>query len=138
MRTTHAQNFFRIQGPDGRGPYGSKPVNIFAQMDFQTELERHPAPKLDSKLCDSFQKKTNRHLQDFSDYVFGFTSIAQLSAWFYSYSIIEWLAGHGFVLLVSDVEIIEGNAQALALKSDLKKADCTIFSLMDVLNWTKD
>jgi hypothetical protein len=82
---------YRIEDVDQGGVYrGSNRYYIPSQMD---DAERHPIPKDDSKLIESFGYNYDTFEDeyfrfDLIDYNFGFSSIDQLRNWFYK---DEWL-----------------------------------------------
>lgn len=79
---------------------------------------KHPAPCNDSKL---WALISNIRLDD---YVFGFDSLKQFRAWFYSDDLLTQLERAGIVLRAySTAFYFVGNSQAVFLKSDHTEAN---------------
>lgn len=106
--------FFRIQLPTGEGIYRNLISETKYPEDFNDD-SRHPRPA-----CDSLLKANAPELFDAdygwftgSEWIFGFSSLAQLRSWIYRDSHIQFFHELGFELLEMSGDIRAGNAQAI-------------------------
>lgn len=130
--------FYRIQNKEGHGPYSGE-VSLrdsnFNWEDFTGD--RHPAPRSDSLLWQNLKLRLHCGPIGFPDvrpFIFGFSSTGQLRAWFFNDEIIKWLAANGFSLWESSCEPVQGNSQAIVLKSEFEHSDRREISLLSLLN----
>ena len=94
---------------------------------------RHPSPSEDSRLWEGLKQKENDSLPDLKQYLFGFSSIAQLRAWFFDDEVLRHLHEKGFVLVEFDCKIVNGNSQVVSLKEDVAAASKKESSLLSLL-----
>lgn len=125
---------YRIQDAEGRGPYrGTCDIQCWFN-----DSERHPIPMRDSKL-----RKTASHLFDTEcyttfdapDFIFGYSSLDQLRAWFYKDEPLRILHDKGYKLLHLEGECYHGNSQAVINKTTMKVLSKTsLLTLLSVTN----
>jgi len=107
--------FYRIENAAGHGPYHS---NCLFRAGFSVNTytgDRHPAPHQDSALWEGLEIEQGGY-PDVKPYIFGFSSLEQLRAWFFADKVLKYLRENGFRLYSSNVQRIAGNSQAICLK----------------------
>ena len=130
MNTT---TFFRFEDKRGDGPYRSFGPNLESDCPFWEASSKHPIPEADSLFQSNFSQDG-----DFDDtienFLFGFSSMAQLRSWFYDDRVLKWMAQNGFRLWSAEVPVINGNAQAATHREEwqiAEKVEIDIFSLCE-------
>lgn len=114
---------YRIENPDGSGPYRGTNSKINKITGNDVSIIRHPGPRTDAKfhaevdkICideDCGRETGWSHL--LSDKVFGFNSKEQLREWFYKWMLIE-MSDAGAVIAeyhVRKSDIVLGESQIL-------------------------
>ena len=130
--------FYRIQNKEGQGPYSSAVSLRDSNINWENYSEnKHPAPCSDSLLWQNLKCKLHcgpiGH-PDVRPFIFGFSSIDQLRAWFFNDEVIKWMVAHGFSLWESGCEPVQGNSQAVLLKSEFdsqSKREVPLLSLLE-------
>jgi hypothetical protein len=137
MNTT---TFYRIQNATGAGPYRSNCLVVAGFTMDKWTGPRHPSPLQDSELTKNFKLKYIRdtgYSMDLRPFLFGFSSIAQLRAWFFDDDVLKYLHEKGFTLVESNCEIVAGNSQAMASKNSFEFSDKKESSLLSLLEEKK-
>jgi hypothetical protein len=134
--------FYRIQNKAGHGPYHSNCLFCTGFTPDKYTCERHPAPSQDSQLVANFKASKYKgdvgRSGDVRPFIFGFSSIEQLRAWFFADEVLSYLFDNGFSLWESNCEIFAGNSLALALKSEFEDSDKKVICLKTLLNTNAD
>ena len=129
--------FYRIENKAGHGPYHS---NSLFTAGFKMEKysgDRHPSPSQDSALWEGLKAAQNCGSTGFPDvhpYIFGFSSLEQLRAWFFADEVLTYLHEQGFRLYESEVERIAGNSQAICLKENWAAAEKKEIDILSLLS----
>lgn len=84
---------YRIEGPDGKGPYHSYMKVLYVNDGPHV----HPSPYNDEGLREWYNAVTAKSMKSYS---YGFSSLAQLRRWFYQTGWLHDLHNHGFVVKV--------------------------------------
>lgn len=134
---------YRIEDADGDGVYrGAVSLYNYPQFNEFSQDRRHPVPREDSKLMNALPK-TAKEPDEFSrdlmtirrkwieSFIFGFSSLGQLRAWFYDDTVLEWLHDNGFKLVAYEGVAYHGNAQSIIRKKSKKINE---YSLMNLLS----
>ena len=126
---------YRIEDIKGRGPYRGV-CDIQSAFD---DEPRHPVPRNDSKLCETASHLFRKDpygpygaIFDAPNFVFGYSSIKQLRAWFYKDEPLRILHKNGYSLLHLEGECYHGNSQAIINKTTMKVLSTT--SLLTLLS----
>lgn len=102
---------FRIENSDGTGPYRHSEIGI-ELCRIHGGTPKHPRPLDDT---DPEGKHLINFLWQDRSYIFGFSSLEQLLAWFLDE--LELLAEHGFVVSVYESsQVVEGKFQVIFIK----------------------
>ena len=102
---------FRIENSDGTGPYRHSEIGI-ELCRIHSGIPKHPGPFDDR---DSNGKHLINFLWQDRSYIFGFSSLEQLLAWFLDE--LELLAQHEFVVSVYESsQVVCGNFQVIFIK----------------------
>lgn len=118
----------RIEHPKtGCGIYYSRSQRSQKLNNFLCDFsagEKHPEPRDDSKLYITLKEKYRTvRLEDgvagAGFLLYGFSSINQLRAWFYSDDILQEMHNSGFVIVEIEGDITEGNCQATVDKTTI-------------------
>ena len=132
---------FRIEDEKGCGVYRGE-TNLYNYRKYGdfTRDRVHPVPKCDSKLMQSIPK-CGKRLDCFGveepkfkwifNFVFGFSSIEQLRAWFYEDEVIEWLHENGFSLVVYEGIAYHGNCQSIVRQGSKQIQKLSLTTLLE-------
>ena len=102
---------FRIENSNGTGPYRHSEIGI-ELCRIHSGIPKHPGPFDDR---DSNGKPLCNFLWQDRSYIFGFSSLEQLLAWFLDE--LELLAEHGFVVSVyKSSQVVEGKFQVIFIR----------------------
>lgn len=117
--------FYRLEMKDTKqGVYRSDSTEVDEIIECFTSMDRHPTPWNDSLLGDKLWERkwsefgTNEGMEQ---YIFGFKSLKQFRAWFYSDVVLLELEEKDIELnLYQTTDYITGYTQMIARKDELK------------------
>ncbi len=99
--------------------------------------DKHPSPSRDSALWQGLkdaQKCGPTGYPDVRPYIFGFSSLEQLRAWFFADEVLKYLYENGFRLYSSNAQRIAGNSQAICLKEVWAAAERKEVDILSLLS----
>lgn len=111
-------NFYRVENAQRRGCYAGTKENVVNS----SITAEHPLPSDDSLLGDNFSAKYGKDMdwefQFGGSLRYGFNSLEQFRAWFYSDDDLKALKEKGYTLSLYEVpHVIEGNSQSCINKT---------------------
>ena len=111
---------FRLETIDKKGIYQSK-LTLCAKERYSGNITKHPAPWDDSLFNENCKKITREeaNFNSINNFVFGFSSPAQVLRWFYNLDDLKYFEENGIKINVYESKtFIEGNTQIAFHKSE--------------------